>query len=248
MDPRARVTNRRPLLILGLALGLFLLLLATPVARAGDLDSLAGTGQQQPQGQWHDPELTSDERAAQSVQQQAAAALASVEPTNLNPLLGSLLLPQWRDDKRPDLQFGQGQLFLKNQDATRTLCNVTFTIRCVGAAVGVVVGCPVGKSVARLFCRVRACPLRTRTDPSSPPDTNNKQHQLRPGAHDGRREQHVGDWSLRHRHAPGHALAPGQVPPLDGKVSACAWLCGRCAGRCSVLFLLLCCYQHECHD
>lgn len=61
--------------------------------------------------------------------QEAAQALQSVEPPNLNPLLGSFLIPQWRDDKKPDLWVGQGQLFLKNQDATRALCAVVYTIR-----------------------------------------------------------------------------------------------------------------------
>jgi hypothetical protein len=92
----------------------------------GDLDALAGTGGgQQPQ----EPGQGQAAGQVEGPTQEAAQALASVQPTTLNPLLGSLLLPQWRDDKQPDLWVGQGQLFLKNQDAARALCNVTYTVR-----------------------------------------------------------------------------------------------------------------------
>lgn len=107
-----------------------LLVLAAGIAAVrgdSDLDSLAGTGQHQPgtspsqaQGQAPDDGEPPDK---------PTDALISVPPTNLNPILGSLLLPQWLDDRNPDLWVGQGQLFLKNKDPARALCNATYTVR-----------------------------------------------------------------------------------------------------------------------
>lgn len=139
------------------ALALLAAAMVAGIAAAGDLDTLAGTAGGQPgqQGQGagaagtaaeqvggglcnmvgtvdaHGPGLTCHQSTPAQIQasQEAAQALQSVEPTNLNPLLGSFLIPQWRDDKKPDLWVGQGQLFLKNQDPARALCSVVYTIR-----------------------------------------------------------------------------------------------------------------------